>query len=190
MFDFYFHEKPCYLVEVLKHRGELPAGRTPVSREVVEDQILVTQKHCISEVQRGHKIIKIARGCIGCPVSLIVSLVTFINVRTQDLNLFVGSTIWVAILFYIVRHQACLCLFRTIMPCWVLWTLWKQRVRHLTHQVTKVSHWYILVIWKWHYCSPCHQGRPLLHGCCHQPWLVADQSGSPSWRYLQKHTIR
>ena len=93
MFDFYFHEKPCYLVEVLKHRGELPAGRTPVSREVVEDQILVTQKHCISEVQRGHKIIKIARGCIGCPVSLIVSLVTFINVRTQDLNFFVGSTI-------------------------------------------------------------------------------------------------
>ena len=61
IFDFYFHEKPCYLVEVLKHRGELPAGRTPVSREVVEDQILVTQKHCISEVQRGHQIINIAR---------------------------------------------------------------------------------------------------------------------------------
>ena len=47
MFDFYFHEKPCYLVEVLKHRGELPAGRTPVSREVVEDQILVTQKNIL-----------------------------------------------------------------------------------------------------------------------------------------------
>ena len=47
IFDFYFHEKPRYLVEVLKHRGELPAGRTPVSREVVEDQILVTQKNIL-----------------------------------------------------------------------------------------------------------------------------------------------
>ena len=47
IFDFYFHEKPFYLVEVLKHRGELPAGRTPVSREVVEDQILVTQKNIL-----------------------------------------------------------------------------------------------------------------------------------------------
>jgi len=32
-----------YLIEVLEHGGELPARRTPVGREVVEDQVLAIE---------------------------------------------------------------------------------------------------------------------------------------------------